>query len=264
MPSTPLHSRANGETTDSYTTAQSSFVPDMQSTPARPSGSKTNPRVRTPYTRSNENDTPRTKTNRARTSRLSTSSRPGAKDFATIINPGHMSVSRPAPMTDLAKFILTEGRLPPTPPLPNCWNKDHDRAICVMDLKCPQKSLPDHIQQLRKSFPELRAATITPAMVDRRLQQLDMDIGVNYWSEALKAKDERRKDSSVALVSESPASARKVASKMAVEPRLRVGRKQPSTEAVYMSLTDCPHTRLHRPAVYSNLPQQQIYPRAYQ
>ncbi|KAK8200644.1 hypothetical protein M8818_005959 [Zalaria obscura] len=75
-------------------------------------------------------------------------------------------------------------RLPATPPLPPTWDKNHDRAICILDVR--DYSLSQCIKKLRRAFPELTGTQLTPVMIDKRLRQLDQDIEINYWRIGLK------------------------------------------------------------------------------
>ncbi|KAK5108890.1 hypothetical protein LTR62_007692 [Meristemomyces frigidus] len=69
-------------------------------------------------------------------------------------------------------------RMEDTPPLPAGWLEQHDRAICVLDAR--NYSLPTIVIKIRRTFPSLRG-TLTLAMVDKRLRQLDQIPELDYW-----------------------------------------------------------------------------------
>lgn len=75
----------------------------------------------------------------------------------------------------------------PIPPLPSNWTQQHDKAICILDVK--NYSHPAMIAKLRRTFPSL-CGTLTPIMIDKRLQQLDQNVELNYYSAGLQ-KDSR-------------------------------------------------------------------------
>lgn len=76
-------------------------------------------------------------------------------------------------------------RVTDTPPLPAGWSEDCDRLICKIDVLGY-----DHariVQKIRQLQPRLRGV-LTPAMIDKRLRQLDQDIEIDYWRAGLQYK----------------------------------------------------------------------------
>ena len=63
-----------------------------------------------------------------------------------------------------------------------------DRAICILDAS--EYTLPNIISKVRRVFPELNG-TLTPAMIDKRLRQLDQIPELDYWAIGL-AKNEKQ------------------------------------------------------------------------
>jgi hypothetical protein len=81
-----------------------------------------------------------------------------------------------------APFPLQNPHDRSTLPLPANWTKQHDKAICILDVK--NYSLPAMIIKLRCTFPSLQG-TLTPAMIDKRLQQLDQNVELDYYRAGL-------------------------------------------------------------------------------
>ena len=65
-----------------------------------------------------------------------------------------------------------------TPPLPKEWNRDHDLAICYMERCCI--CVPDIVKNIKQSYPEIKG-TLSSAMVDKRLRQLDQQPEIDYF-----------------------------------------------------------------------------------
>ena len=65
------------------------------------------------------------------------------------------------------------------PPLPDAWNVQHDKAICLLDSR--NYSHATIVAKLRRVFPELHG-TLTPLMIDKRLRILDQNVELDYWS----------------------------------------------------------------------------------
>lgn len=77
-------------------------------------------------------------------------------------------------------------RVTDTPPLPAGWNEYFDRLICKIDALGY-----DHtriVQEVRQLYPHVRGV-LTPAMVDKRLRQLDQNIEIDYWRAGMQSKD---------------------------------------------------------------------------
>jgi hypothetical protein len=64
------------------------------------------------------------------------------------------------------------------PPLPDAWNVQHDKAICLLDSR--NYSHATIVAKLRRVFPELQG-TLTPLMIDKRLRILDQNVELDYW-----------------------------------------------------------------------------------
>jgi len=75
-------------------------------------------------------------------------------------------------------------RLLPSLPLPPQWSRHHDRAICFMDASS-DCSLTSIVSNIKRSYPELAMARLTPGMIEKRLKVLDQNIYVDYWGLAL-------------------------------------------------------------------------------
>lgn len=92
-------------------------------------------------------------------------------------------------------------RVPGTPPLPRNWGRRQDRAICILDAS--NYSLGGIVAKVRHVFPDLDG-TLTPAMVDKRLRQLDQIIEIDYWAVGL-AKNEKQQRREKAKLEEAEA-----------------------------------------------------------
>ncbi|KAI5367527.1 hypothetical protein Slin15195_G026570 [Septoria linicola] len=158
------------------------FLPEMHSTPPMPTFQK--PAMGTPLRREryDENMTP---------SRSQISRRPDTPfDEPSMSGSTHRSsFSRPQlPYTTMPPA----DRVSETPPLPKGWSRQQDRAICILDAS--NYSLPAIVQKIRRVFPEIHG-TLTPAMVDKRLRQLDQIVELDYWAIGLaKTEKQQRKD----------------------------------------------------------------------
>ncbi|KAK3672884.1 hypothetical protein LTR78_007237 [Recurvomyces mirabilis] len=71
-----------------------------------------------------------------------------------------------------------EETTPAAGPLPTNWLEQHDRAICLLDVR--GYPLPTIVLKMRRTFPGL-SGILTTGMVDRRLRQLDQIVEVDYW-----------------------------------------------------------------------------------
>ncbi|KAK4580313.1 hypothetical protein LTR86_000516 [Recurvomyces mirabilis] len=71
-----------------------------------------------------------------------------------------------------------EETIPAAGPLPTNWLAQHDRAICLLDVR--GYPLPTIVLKMRRTFPSL-LGVLTVGMVDRRLRQLDQIVEVDYW-----------------------------------------------------------------------------------
>ena len=183
-PVTPLKDRTNTTKTSSTPGSEklfdTTFLPEMHSTPPMPTFQK--PVTRTPPSTDKDATSP--------------SGRLDYLEPKTYTPPRQRSDTLPtsAPATfPLEPFRSAPVRLIPapgpalrddcpTPPLPSNWRQEHDRAICVLDVRgyTPGQMVP----KMRRAFPTLRGV-LTPPMLDRRLRQLDQIVEVDYWKVGL-------------------------------------------------------------------------------
>lgn len=96
----------------------------------------------------------------------------------------------PSPARTRVSFATTAlvDRIGETPNLPRGWSQQLDRAICILDAS--DYTLAAIVSKVRRVFPEL-TGTLTPAMIDKRLRQLDQIPELNYWAVGL-AKNEKQ------------------------------------------------------------------------
>jgi hypothetical protein len=80
-------------------------------------------------------------------------------------------------------------RVGETPPLPPNWTGQHDRAICILDAR--NYTHTGIVAKIRRAFPNIRG-TLTPAMIDKRLRQLDQNVYVDYWALGLSRSERQR------------------------------------------------------------------------
>lgn len=97
----------------------------------------------------------------------------------TLTLPSSTPASTPTPKSRSYAVAKTN----PSIILPEQWNPCHDRLICALDVR--DIPLQTMILVLKKSFPELAVAPLTPAFVDKRLRTLDQDITCRYWMDAI-------------------------------------------------------------------------------
>lgn len=190
--STPLMDRTNTTRSRSNYTLSTNgstpcaglttFLPEMHSTPPMPTFQK--PVMGTPLRREqyDENMTP---------SRSHVPRRPDTPfdEPSMSTHTRHSSFSRPQlPYTTMPPA----DRVSESPPLPKGWSRQQDRAICILDAS--NYSLAAIVQKIRRVFPEIHG-TLTPAMVDKRLRQLDQIVELDYWAIGLaKTEKQQRKD----------------------------------------------------------------------
>ncbi|KAF7195438.1 hypothetical protein HII31_03330 [Pseudocercospora fuligena] len=176
----PLAERTNTKSTFTTTTnGSTTFLPELYSTPPMPTFQKPNMETPTPLKKGKEtveNTPTRPYIPRRPVGDLGAQSRAAA--------PRSRAIYTTTPLID---------RVQETPPLPSAWGKDHDRAICILDAR--NYTLPAIVAKIRRTFPQIRG-TLTPAMIDKRLRQLDQDVYINYWSVGLAKSDERDKERS--------------------------------------------------------------------
>lgn len=149
------------------------WLPEMHSTPPMPTFQK--PDMATPPTpvrsdQGQENATP--------------TRQHGTRRPVHIPGEGNGSATRatfPRPRA-VYSTISPDDRVSETSPLPHNWTAQHDRAICILDAR--NYSLTGIVAKVRRTFPNLRG-TLTPAMIDKRLRQLDQDVSIDYWAVGL-------------------------------------------------------------------------------
>ena len=179
------------------THGNSSFLPELNSTPPMPTFQKPDPGSTGPACRSADQRSDVPKPSRSPSLAENTTPRrlkkskpevPAAEellpDMFTLEQP---AVTRPRtrPSTILFSRSLNAAE---TPPLPLAWTKQHDKAICILDVK--NYSLPAIVTKMRRTFPALQQGTLTPAMIDKRLRQLDQNLEIDYYRAGLR-KDDR-------------------------------------------------------------------------
>lgn len=168
------------------------FLPEMHSTPPMPTFQKPDMETPTPLRR----ERPREYATPSRTQGLRRPDTPRAERsiedlFVQSARKPHVPYST-TPLID---------RVPGTPPLPRNWGRRQDRAICILDAS--NYSLSGIVAKIRHVFPDLDG-TLTPAMVDKRLRQLDQIIEIDYWAVGL-AKNEKQQRREKAKLDEAEA-----------------------------------------------------------
>lgn len=103
-----------------------------------------------------------------------------------ISDPGYLLTPKPRP--GVARFARVGmagswDRALDTPELPKGWTGQHDRAICYLDVR--GYGLDVIVKKLRNYFPELYGQ-LTVHMVDKRLRQLDQNLEITYWADAMR------------------------------------------------------------------------------
>lgn len=199
--STPLVDRTNttrarssfsASTADStpYAGGMTTFLPEMQSTPPMPTFQKPNMETPTPLRRGRGDDetTP---------SRTQAGRRSVMHNDELGIDRISGSASLMRPKGAYATTPLAD-RIGETPNLPRGWSQQLDRAICILDAS--DYTLPAIVAKVRRVFPELNG-TLTPAMIDKRLRQLDQIPELDYWAIGL-AKNEKQQRREKAKASE--------------------------------------------------------------
>ncbi|EMC96600.1 hypothetical protein BAUCODRAFT_482665 [Baudoinia panamericana UAMH 10762] len=174
LPSTPLQDRTNHHinkgsnpaTPTGHTT--STFLPELHSTPPMPTFQK-------PSTPCRPHPHPHPPTDSTTT--------PPLQHQVTIhptpiSDPGRPLYSHPGTKVSPALVAGVEE----TPPLPAGWTQQHDRAICILDVR--NYSLSNIVSKIRRAFPQLRGV-LTTGMVDKRLRQLDQVVEIDYWKVGL-------------------------------------------------------------------------------
>lgn len=197
--SSPLIDRTNTQksaySTTTAATATSSFLPELYSTPPMPTFQKPDMPTQTPVRKGavaqEENATP-TRSSGYVPRKPHANPQNQAQGLAPVQDtdsplriPDRTTSAAIRPVVTISQ----QDRIGETPPLPRSWTAKHDRAICVLDAR--NYSLTASIAKMRRTFPELRG-TLTPAMVDKRLRQLDQDVEIDYWRIGLRREEEGR------------------------------------------------------------------------
>lgn len=187
--STPLRERTNTTTLapDTPATGSTTFLPEMHSTPPMPTFQK--PSMGTPAPLERSEDTGNAEPSLPH---RDMSRRPWPMAGAASTCAAHRenfsrgrAVHTTTPLTD---------RLPDTPALPSHWGPQHDRAICILDARNYNHAAI--VLKVRRAFPELHGM-LTPAMVDKRLRQLDQNVYIDYWAVGLAKSDKQQTEQSV-------------------------------------------------------------------
>lgn len=87
-------------------------------------------------------------------------------------------------------------RIGDTPPLPEAWNHRHDKALCVLEFR--NYSYNAMVSKMRRAYPELEGV-LTSTAIEKRLRQLDQDVEIKYWQEAIEAMDREEEKRSLGL-----------------------------------------------------------------
>lgn len=87
-------------------------------------------------------------------------------------------------------------RIGDTPPLPETWTHRHDKALCVLEFR--NYSYNAMVSKMRRAYPELEGV-LTATAIEKRLRQLDQDVEVRYWQEAIEAMDREDEARSLGL-----------------------------------------------------------------
>lgn len=190
---TPLVDRTNTQKSahSTTTTATSSFLPDIGSTPPMPTFQKPDlhdhPSVRK---QDDENTTP---------------TRPGGQIQRKPVLPSLPSRDRlhsPPPLVPWRPVttVPLRDRIGETFPLPQGWGTKHDIAICILDVY--DYSLKEIVVKVRKAFGKSLMGPMNEKTIDKRLRQLDQDIESTCYKEALKKmkqKEEGRANAAMEL-----------------------------------------------------------------
>lgn len=197
--STPLVDRTNTQKSahSTTTTATSSFLPDIGSTPPMPTFQKPDlhdhPSVRK---QDDENTTPTRL--RGQIPRKPVLPSPSSRD--RLHSPPPLAPWRPAttvPLRDRMGEIF---------PLPQGWGTKHDIAICILDVY--DYSLKEIVLKVRKAFGKSLMGPMNEKTIDKRLRQLDQDIESTCYKEALKKmkqKEEGRANANAGMGLATPA-----------------------------------------------------------
>lgn len=107
----------------------------------------------------------------------------------------------PKPMTARGKARAStttafKDRIGDAPPLPGAWNHRHDRALCVLEFR--NYSYNAMVSKMRRAYPELEGV-LTSTAIEKRLRQLDQDVEVKYWQEAIEMMDREEEARSLGL-----------------------------------------------------------------
>ncbi|CAK3854950.1 adenylate kinase [Lecanosticta acicola] len=183
---TPLVDRTNTQrSARTTTTAESSFLPELYSTPPMPSfqkpGMNTSASVR--QQQNDENATP------TRGGGYIPPKPRGAPHLTT--EPSSLNLPRRRNVVKPISTVSLQDLIGPVGPLPSNWERKHDQAICILDVR--NYSLPAIAAKMKTTFPELRGA-LTPAMIDKRFRILDQIPELNYWKVAQERTDAEKKD----------------------------------------------------------------------
>ena len=155
----PLRDRTNATST-----ASSSFLPELNSTPPMPTFQK--PVERYPS--------------------VPKRARPASGNWAELADVSNL-LDTPGQHHVVVGYGAYDRPPFDTPELPKVWTSQHDRAICVLDSR--NFDLPSIVRKMREVFPALTTYILTQSMVDKRLRQLDQDVYIDYWRVGLRASE---------------------------------------------------------------------------
>lgn len=87
--------------------------------------------------------------------------------------------------TNLPSYILDQ--IHPCIPFPSCWTAEHDQYIVYLDIQ--DYLYPSIVYRVKQKFPYLQPECITPGMIEKRLQILDMRPQCDYFKRGMEVTD---------------------------------------------------------------------------
>ena len=92
--------------------------------------------------------------------------------------------------TNLPSYILDQ--IHPCIPFPPCWDPEHDQYIAYLDVQ--DYLYPSIVYRVKQKFPRLQAECITPGMIEKRLNILDMRPHCAYFARGLELREQHARD----------------------------------------------------------------------
>lgn len=87
--------------------------------------------------------------------------------------------------TNLPSYILDQ--IHPCIPFPSCWTAEHDQYIVYLDVQ--DYLYPSIVYRVKQRFPYLEGECITPGMIEKRLNILDLQPHCDYFKRAMALND---------------------------------------------------------------------------